>query len=123
MLTCPNPECHSQKGGIYIDKADNLRPSMWNGCCSPECGEFVAGLLYANPDHPAASQQRFNRDALDRWEEWVRAEVKSCPEHDWVEDRRRHYTVFEGGKTTRRAGLRCAACPARRAGDEIKEAS
>lgn len=116
---CPNPEC--DRGGMYYDRSNNLRPSMWNGCCSPECGQFVSGLLHANPNHPAADQQRANADALDRWEEWVRAEVRSCSGHEWVDDPGRFYTRWShDGEVTRLAGLQCAKCPARKSGDEME---
>ena len=39
---------------MYVSDADAGIPSVWNRCCSPECGNRMSGIVEANPSHPKA---------------------------------------------------------------------
>ncbi len=104
-------------------------PSTWNSTCSPECGNYIAGIVEAAPDSPKAVAWQAMKDRLDADRDALDKAQAEC-EHDWQPEPERFthriitLSTFTDGKFThtRHKALECTKCHATKAGEEIANA-
>ena len=125
MLTCPRPgDYHGGSDNAIRSELNNrFIPCTWNGCCSPECGNWIEGYLdAASDDDPIRRHWEWNRAAAQQMCDDYDRMVEAC-EHSWsLTDG--HCRTFEWGDYTGETTkyyqlLKCDHCDAPKQGEPI----